>query len=165
MSNSPNQQSNLSVSELRQYAVGLLSRREYGANELRQKLSGKGEAPDVDAVIQWLQASGLQSDERFARVYVRSKAQRGYGPQRIRQEMQQKKLCSETIELAFEACDEDWYELALAVYQKKFRSPLSETKDPYKDKAKRQRFLLYRGFTAEQFAYALEQGESDCTKS
>ncbi|MCG8317254.1 MAG: RecX family transcriptional regulator, partial [Pseudomonadales bacterium] len=58
---------------------------------------------------------------------------------------------------------EDWFELALAVYQKKFPTPLSETKDRYKERARRQRFLLYRGFSTEHFGYALEQSASDCT--
>ena len=150
----------LTQSELKQYAMGLLSRREYGANEIQQKLQSKGASQDASQVLAWLQTQNMQSDERYAQTLLRSKAERGYGPSRIRQEMQQKRLASDAVSLAFENFEGDWFEMALKTYEKKFRAPISH--DP-KDRAKRQRFLLYRGYTGDQISYALSEGHQECT--
>lgn len=150
----------LSKSELENYAISLLSRREYGAEELLMKLNSRSDSESAQAVLLWLQEQNLQSDSRYARLLLRSKSQRGLGPLRIRQEMQQKRLASDMIGLAFEECEQDWFELARQVYLKKFPDALSS--DP-KDRARRQRFLHYRGFTGDQIGYALEQGHQECT--
>lgn len=152
----------LTQSELKSYAMGLLARREFGRHELWQKLSAKGQNQDAEAVLDWLIEQNLQSDQRFARILLRSKAERGYGPQRIRQEMKQKRLDSDAIVQAFEAYEGDWFELALATYEKKFRQPLGS--DP-KDRAKRQRFMHYRGYNGDQISYAMEQGHQEYTNS
>ncbi|PIE42169.1 MAG: hypothetical protein CSA49_00555 [Gammaproteobacteria bacterium] len=150
----------LTQSELKQYAMTLLARREYGANELRQKLARKGSAEDADAVLCWLQENNLQSDDRFAQMLLRSKSLRGYGPLRIRQEMKQKRLDNQAVLQAFEGFEGDWFEQALQTYQKKYSKPLG--KEP-KERAKRQRFMSYRGYTGEQICYAIEQGHKECT--
>lgn len=156
------QKSLLQPSELKQYGMGLLSRREYGAHELLQKLQAKGSQESAQTALEWLQSQNLQSDQRYASMLIRSKGLRGYGPQRIRQEMQQKRLASDAIEAAFSEFDGDWFEQARLAYEKKFRTPV--TKD-LKDKARRQRFLLYRGYTSDQISYALEYGHRECTNS
>lgn len=150
----------LTLSELKQQAMMLLGRREYGSNELIQKLSGKGSADDVAHVIGWLQEQNMQSDHRYAQTLLRSKASRGYGPQRIRQEMQQKRLAADAVAQAFEAYEGDWFEQALNVYEKKFKTPMPQD---HKERAKRQRFLQYRGYSSDQISYAIEQGHQECT--
>lgn len=152
---SPQTKQPLTTAELKHYAMGLLAGREYGAFELLQKLSKRSEAATAENVLAWLQEQNLQSDERYCQMLLRSKAQRGQGPMRIRQEMQHKRLAAGAIDLAFENYDGDWYQSALAAYEKKFRQPVG--KDP-KDRAKRMRFLQYRGFTSDQIHYALDQG-------
>ena len=150
----------LTASELKNYAMGLLAGREYGAQELLQKMSARSDQAQAEAVLAWLQEQSLQSDERFARMLLRSKAGRGQGPLRIRQEMQQKRLCSNAIGMAFSEFEGDWFELALTAYEKKFRQPPGAD---LKERARRQRFLAYRGYTGDQIAYALEQGHQECT--
>ena len=149
------QKTPLPPSELKHYAMGLLAGREYGAHELLQKLKSRSEGETAQEVLIWLQEQQLQSDERYARMLLRSRAGRGQGPLRIRQEMQHKRLSPEAVEAAFSEFEEDWFELARSAYEKKFRSPMST--DP-KERARRQRFLAYRGYNGDQIAYALEQG-------
>lgn len=150
----------LSTSELKNYAMGLLVGREYGTHELRLKLQARADSATVEEVLSWLQSQRLQSDDRYAAMLLRSKANRGQGPLRIRQEMQQKRLDAQVLESAFAEFEGDWFELALAAYEKKFKSPLGT--DP-KERARRQRFLAYRGYTSDQINYALEQGHRECT--
>ena len=72
-------------------AIGYLARREHSAAELQQKLQQAGHETDkIHAALEKLQHSGLQNDERFAEAFIRSRALRGYGELRIRQEMKQK---------------------------------------------------------------------------
>jgi regulatory protein len=150
----------LTVSELKNYAMGLLAGREYGAQELLHKMAARSDQAQAESILAWLQEQRLQSDERFASMLLRSKASRGQGPLRIRQEMQQKRLCPDAMEQAFNEFDGDWFELALNAYEKKFRQPPGPDR---KERARRQRFLAYRGYSGDQIAYALEQGHQECT--
>ena len=72
---------------------------------------------------------------------------RGYGPTRIRQELQERGITNELVETTFEIMDEDWIENLKAVREKKFGEALP---NDYKEKMKQSRFLQYRGFTSEQ---------------
>jgi regulatory protein len=80
-------------------AVGLLARREHSAYELTQKLANS-DAPldEVAQVIEQLQQAGLQSDLRFAENYVRYRSQRGNGPLRIKQELNERGVASDISE-------------------------------------------------------------------
>ena len=72
----------------RQYLVA----RPRTAHEVRQKLRRSG-VPDqrVDQVITRLQNRGVLDDTAYAHAYLTSRlASRGYGPQRLRQELQQR---------------------------------------------------------------------------
>ncbi|MCG8672809.1 MAG: recombination regulator RecX [Pseudomonadales bacterium] len=150
----------LTLSELKSYGMALLTRREYGAHELLTKLQSKAEGDDAEQVLHWLQEQKLQSDQRYAEMLLRSKSARGQGPQRIRQEMQQKRLNGDAINLAFENYEGDWFEQAVNTYRKKFSA--TAITDP-KERAKRQRFMLYRGYTSDQISHALAHGHEECT--
>lgn len=140
--------------------MGLLAGREYGARELLQKLNARSDSESAEEVLVWLQSQQLQSDDRYARMLLQSKAGRGQGPLRIRQDMKHRGLSGDAIEAAFAEFGGDWFALALSAYEKKFRQPV--TSDP-RERARRQRFLAYRGYTGDQIAHALEQGHQECT--
>lgn len=135
-------------------AVELLARREHSAQELARKLHTRGCAPVlVEAVLARLEAERLQSDARYAEVYLRQRSEKGYGPQRIRAELQERgvdeRLISEAMRRAEDEGEVDWFERAALVYARKFGGrPVVDLKD----RAKRQRFLQYRGFSHEQIA-------------
>ncbi len=130
--------------DVRRQAMDLLSRREHLAAELQTKLFRRFADSELVAwVVDQLAEENLQSDSRFCESYVRQRGNKGYGPQRIRQELQQKGAPAEEITLAFESSESDWFELARATRLKKFGP---EVPADFKEKSRQMRFLHYRGF-------------------
>lgn len=128
-------------------ALNFLSRREHARDELALKL--KRHTSDeslIQQVIENLSQSDLQSDSRFAEMYVRSRYNRGYGVEKIRQELMQRKLPLEMIENALANYNENWLQLASFVRRKRFGATLPKTAI---ERAKQSRFLFYRGFSSE----------------
>lgn len=144
-------------------AVGLLARREHSARELSGKLHSRGFDPGVvESVLARLVEECLQSDERYAEVYLRQRSGKGYGPERIRAEMRERGVSDSLISASFRRAEEegevDWFELASRTYNKKFgERPIEDIKE----RAKRQRFMQYRGFSHEQIAEAIASNHSN----
>lgn len=135
--------------EVRFAAMNLLARREHSSAELRRKLARRFADSDlVLAVVQRLSDEKLQSDERFAESYVYQRSNRGYGPARIFQELRQRGLTDSAIKTAMEAGQYDWYANAAAVLERKFGT---EPAADIKEKARRGRFMQYRGFSSDHF--------------
>jgi regulatory protein len=143
-----------SEAEVYAKAVELLARREHSAQELARKLCTRGCDPVlIESVLARLEAERLQSDARYTEVYLRQRSEKGYGPQRIRAELQERgvdeRLINEAMRRAEDEGEVDWFERAATVYARKFGGrPVEDLKD----RAKRQRFLQYRGFSHEQIA-------------
>lgn len=133
---------------LRRAAMDYLARREHSVQELRHKLLLKcDDNALIEQVIRTLQEDNLQSDLRFAQSYLRSRVQRGFGPQAIKQALKQRGVSSSVIEQAFSAESLDWFAQISSVYETKYGQ--ISTVDAVQ-KAKQQRFLLSRGFSFEQ---------------
>ena len=145
-------------SEVYVTAVGLLARREHSVKELTAKLVSRGIGSElIESVISRLIEERLQSDERFAEVYLRQRSLKGYGPVRIGVELRERGIDDSLISAQFrQAVDEDeidWFERAAAAYAKKYGGrPIEDIKE----RAKRMRFMQYRGFSHEQIATAIE---------
>jgi len=134
-------------------AVACLARREHSAHELRQKLERSGVTKQLAIeVIGELQSQGLVSDQRFAEGYIRYRSGKGYGPQRIELELNEKGLDRSLISLAIECSECNWVRLAKDVRIKKFGA--GQPAD-YKERARQARFLQYRGFTGDQIRTTL----------
>ena len=101
------------------------------------------QADELETVLDQLENDSLLSDPRFTASYIRLHINRGHGPIRIRQELQQKGVNSETIDNAMEEADTNWFDLAETARQKKFGDSIPC--EP-KEKARQIRFLQYRGF-------------------
>lgn len=130
------------------HAVSLLARREHSLTELQQKLAQADHTDaEIEATLNWLLEHDLQSDQRFAEAFVRSRSQRGYGAIRIKQEMKQRGVADDLINTTFKTADIDWFALALEVRCKRFGEQMP---DDFKERSKQLRFLQYRGFTHEQ---------------
>lgn len=130
-------------------ALGLLARREHSQVELYHKLKQRTEisSETIKQFIQELSTEGLQSDERFAEAYVHFRVERGFGPQRILQELLQRGI-NETISDAYLSQERlDWQNLIEKVWQKHYRGCKPENRAQWSKQAK---FLQYRGFTSEQ---------------
>lgn len=145
--------------EPRQAAIRLLARREHSQQELRRKLTAKGfEAQQVDELIARLLQEGLLSDARFTESFVRSRADRGWGPLRIRAQLQERGVGEELIDAFIDERAGHWQETVRAVRAKRFgESPPARPQE----RAKQIRFLQYRGFTADQIRDVLECPQGD----
>ncbi|HET8730381.1 MAG TPA: regulatory protein RecX [Moraxellaceae bacterium] len=131
----------------------MLSRREHSRVELERKLSESGgTSSDVHAILDELSERRLQSDERFAEVFVRSRAEKGYGPRSIAVDLRTRGLDPEQVSAALAASGYDWSQRAVEVRQGRFGRTLPS--DP-REKARQLRFLQYRGFGGADCAIAL----------
>ena len=149
----------LDASEVRRLAMNLLARREHSRQELFDKLSRRNVDEEVlAAAIDRLSGQDLQSDQRFAQNYSRSRLQSGQGPVRIRKELEQRGVNATLIAEAVESLEADWDALAAAARCKRFGE--SPPRD-YKEKSRQSRFLNYRGFTHEQIRSAMMDAAAD----
>jgi regulatory protein len=144
---------------LRLKAMDLLARREHSRHELADKLKTKfvldGEhLRTLNEVLEKLIEDDLLSDQRFAEALVRSKLHKGQGPRRIIQELIKRGVTGELAAMALDESGADWHQLAASVAHKKYGDRCTSD---VKEKARRSRFLQYRGFDANQIAYALSQ--------
>ena len=132
----------------RDRALGLLSRREHSEYELTRKLLDKAEPPDAVAqVVERLKQENLLSDRRFADALVRSRTQRGYGPVKIRHELETKGIADALIDEYLDLSGTSWETILRRVWSKKYGGSVPTD---YQDWAKQARFLQSRGFTSEQ---------------
>lgn len=139
----------VSPTDIRLAAMNLLARREHSLGELRLKLRRRfGDERSVETQLQKLAEQNLQCDERFAESFARQRSGRGYGPARVRQEMRERGISDAAVARAFEAAEIEWTEVAEGVYLKKFGegAPLD-----MKEKARRIRFMQYRGFDPDHY--------------
>jgi len=133
---------------LNERAMNFLARREHSVKELQTKLvKADFDIDEVNAVIDKLITSNLQSDQRFTENYSRYRSQRGFGSLKIRLELKERGVSAELISQALDEADIDWFTLAMTVRCKRFGE---QSPTDIKDRAKQQRFLQSRGFTHEQ---------------
>ncbi len=112
----------------------------------------------IDEVVKYVLELGYLSDARYAASQARQIENKGYGEQRLRQQLKEKRVAEEVIEQALAEQTIDWFELAKEVAHKKFKSSISHERSQY---AKQVRYLQYRGFFFEQIRYAIQASESD----
>ncbi len=131
-------------------AVRLLTRREHGALELANKLATKGYSnTDVQDALLDCQRLGLQSDSRFVENVCRTRIRQGYGPQRIRQELQSLQIDVELIDAQLQQEQDNWLVHAIGVWKKKYKE---QSELSYLALQKQKKFLLYRGFSTDTIA-------------
>ncbi|HVV97825.1 MAG TPA: regulatory protein RecX [Rhodanobacteraceae bacterium] len=124
--------------------IGLLSRREHSARELKVKLARKGHAKEeISDAIGRLADRKYQSDDRFGIVIARTRIAQGYGPARIRAELKSHGLSDAAIRAAVEAADADWLDVAARQLKRRFGARPAPDAD---ERARRAQFLLRRGF-------------------
>ena len=134
--------------------MNLLARREHSQLELREKLKSRFDAPGlIEQVVAALADENLQSDQRFAESFVRQRLARGHGPLRLRQEAKQRGLSGSDLDAALASVAPDWFELAERCYRKKFGD---EPAGDIQDKARRVRFMSYRGFARDHYQHLVD---------
>lgn len=141
------------AAEIRSRALKLLTTREHSRYELWRKLYRRGyPAEAINTVLDQLATEGLLSEERMLAAYVTERLNKGFGPLRIRAELQAKGLPDTAINPHLNLQDEQCLALMTRIDAGKFgHNPPNDRRTL----AKRARFLEYRGFPAHLIARAL----------
>ena len=125
----------------------MLSRREHSAFEIRDKLKKRDfEEAEIAQAISELKQGGWLSDERYAEAYIRMRQQKGFGPIRIAMELHERGVEESIVDAFMHDAEESWQQILERQYLKKYKNRPVED---YNDKAKRIRFLQYRGFSLD----------------
>jgi regulatory protein len=141
------------LAKIHSCALDLLARREHSKFELKRKLSKKDFASsDIEKILKELAEKGLQSDNRFIESYINMRSRRGFGPLRIELELCERGIDKEAMEGFLSASDPVWFELAKTSRIKKFGKDLPAN---LHEKARRVRYLNYKGFTGDQINMSL----------
>ena len=112
--------------------------------EIRDKLLKRDfEEEEIAQAISELKQGGWLSDERYAEAYIRMRQQKGFGPIRIAMELNERGVDESIVEAFIDDSEESWQQILERQYLKKYKNRPVED---YNDKAKRIRFLQYRGF-------------------
>ncbi len=132
----------------RRVALRLLARREHSAAELRAKLIRRGNSPALaDNLLARLIREDHLSESRFAEVFCQSRFERGYGPIRIEHDLNTRGVPVEVIGNTLAMFENQWMERLSEVHRKRFQG--GAPRDAA-ERARRIRFLRYRGFTLDQ---------------
>tara|TARA_B100000886_G_C20062358_1_gene342295 strand:+ start:87 stop:527 length:441 start_codon:yes stop_codon:yes gene_type:complete len=128
-------------------ALDLVSRREHSQYELIQKLNKRfpETTPIIEEVVKKLAINNILNDERFAEMYLNSRARKGFGPKKIELELNSRKVETSFISNAI-AEYENWTENAQNELLKKFKG-IKPT--DYNSKMKQKQFLFNRGFSSQ----------------
>lgn len=141
------------AAEVLDWAVRLLSRRDYSAEELRRKLQVKTQRTDwIDSAIEKVQSLGYQSDQRFCESFIRYAAGTGKGPIWLRYQLQSKGVDELLAEQALAQCEIDWQKVANETLARRFHCASTDAKQ----QAKQYRMLANRGFPSGMVRKAME---------
>jgi len=136
------------IDDAREAAVRLLARREHSVRELERKLLGRDWPSElIDQALSELAEQGLQSDARFAESFARQRAERLYGPRRIRAELIERGVDADEADRAIGSLDVDFAEAAARFYQRKYGA--ADQAPDYAERARRSQALYRRGFESE----------------
>lgn len=128
----------------RRKAMDLLARRDYGYEELIERLQAAGFQAAVAAdVVQVLNEEGLQDDMRFAAALCSAHARKGKGPLRVELDLRNRQIVEPVIADALREAEIDWYEVASRARRLRFGDAAPAD---FPNRAKQMRFLQYRGF-------------------
>jgi regulatory protein len=137
-----------SAAAARDTALKLLARREHSVLELHHKLMRRGfDRAVIDVVLQQLVAEDWVNDSRYAELYAHSRADKAYGPLRIRRELCERGVSEEIITTILNSFDDFWMPRLAALHRKRFAGVLP---GDAAGQARQLRFLRQRGYTLEQ---------------
>lgn len=146
----------LSNSDIYNYAIRLLSKRDYSEFNLRRKLQSKCDSSAViDGVISKVQALGYQSDQRYIQHFISYSIAQKKGPIWIQAKLREKGLNGSQVENILGDIDVEWQSLADELLLGKFKATCVDQKD----KSRRFRFLISRGFSSDIAIRAIENQE------
>lgn len=114
----------------RSKALYLLGLREYGQAELTRKLAQEASPAVAAAVTARLAEVGLIDDRRYAMAMARSMSEyKRYPRRRIAQELQRRGIARELAEEAAQSVENDDFQQALALLEKKYYNKMATPED------------------------------------
>jgi regulatory protein len=141
--------------KLKNYVLWLLGRQEYSKKELAQKLRMKDASEDyIEQLLSWCESLGYIDEKRYCESFLRRQINKGLGLKRVLAEATNKGVDRAQLMALIEEQEIDWFELALETYQRKYG--LGDKQFDYKEKAKRVRYMMYRGFGYEEINFAMQ---------
>ena len=142
-------------------ALAMLDRRDYSRAELLKKLVEKGEDEmEAAAAVERLAELGFVDDARYAPIIVRHYAAKGYGPRRVRQELQRRGIPKELWDEAMEQMPEQ-----NDTIDRLLRSRLKSESPDRAELKKAQDFLLRKGYGWEEIKSAIDRYNSEIEDS
>ena len=147
------------ASQIYASALGLLARREHSLQELQQKLLQR--FPNTNDIIinvlNKLAEEGHQSNRRFVESYLRSRMMKGFGTQRLRQELRVRGVDASLVDDVIASLDGRAENLTRIqqVWAKKFPFPPQNPKEKFRQTS----FLRYRGFSLQEIHALFDQLE------
>lgn len=144
----------------RTLALDYLSRRPRTAYEVRQKLRRSDfDETVIDETVARLHDLGYLDDAAYAQAYVAARFRnKGYGPQRLRADLQRRGVASPLIDAALEAAlDPDDLLEAARMHARKRWTRLAGEPDPRKRRKKLNDYLLRRGFSYDVIRCVVEE--------
>ena len=129
--------------------MNALSRREHSEKEIYLKFVNLVNSKDIllEEILK-LKEEGLISNQRYAEAYIRSRFHSGFGPVRIKYELEKKGVIKTIIKTAFQETDLDWDDKLKSEFKKKYES--NDMKSLNDNKISK--FFLYRGFDLEKIS-------------
>ena len=129
--------------------MNALSRREHSEKEIYLKFVNLVNSKDslLEEILK-LKEEGLISNQRYAEAYIRSRFHSGFGPIRIKYELEKKGVIESIIKIAFQETDLDWDDKLKSEFKKKYES--NDMKSLNDNKISK--FFLYRGFDLEKIS-------------
>ena len=148
------------MTQTRVAALRMLTRRDYTAFELREKLLAKEHSPDdIDTALESLAADGLQNDRRVATGHVRVAASiKGRGRLRIARELEARGVSKPLIREALETVppEDEVDSIRRFIARKRLPRHL-----PAPDHRRLFAQLLRRGFSADVIATVIRERRDD----
>ena len=129
--------------------MNALSRREHSEKEIYLKFVNLVNSKDtlLEEILK-LKEEGLISNQRYAEAYIRSRFHSGFGPIRIKYELEKKGVIEAIIKTAFQETDLDWDDKLKSEFKKKYESNNMKISNDNKIS----KFFLYRGFDLEKIS-------------
>jgi regulatory protein len=141
--------------KLKNYVLWLLGRQEYSRKELTQKLKMKDADDDfIEQLLSWCESLGYIDEHRYCESFLRRQINKGLGQKRVLAEATNKGVDRAQLMALIEEQEIDWFELAQQTYQRKYG--VGDKQLDYKEKAKRVRYMMYRGFGYEEINFAMQ---------
>lgn len=143
-------------------ALAWLGRQEYSIAKFTKKLKDNHASDEqVQNIVEEFCARNWLSEQRYCEGFVRARIAKGQGKIRILNDGRGHQLDSDILNEAIDTQEVDWFELALGTYVKRYGSGTQVKSMDIKEKAKRMRFMQYRGFTMEQVDYAMDEAANE----